>query len=150
MVWDFARSLGLVATSRVDAIDVVGWMMSFVRIGVLRRWLLRVYIVGQVAGVVPLIYDHTLNIYETAPVAGHVHVCPASQTAQPDIDHHHGLIDFHDQCCAIHSIFGPLPPAASVALVVTTAMAVSPAELIAHVSWHPARLDRPPKFLPQV
>jgi len=53
-----------------------------------------------------MMYDHTLNVYETTPVAGHVHVRLASHTAQPDADHHHGLIHFHDQCYAIHSLSG--------------------------------------------
>jgi len=127
---------------------LVGWIMSLVRL--LRPWLLGLYIVAQVAGVVPVMYDHTLNIYETTPVAGHVHVRLASHTAQPDADHHHGLIDLHDQCCAIHSLSGPLPPAVSVSLAETAGVPVSPAELIAHVSWHPARLDRPPKSQPLV
>ena len=61
----------------------------------------------------------TLNIYETPPVAGHVHVRLATHTAQPDAEHHHGFIDFHDQYCAIHSLSGPLPPAVSVSLVET-------------------------------
>jgi len=129
---------------------MVGWIMSFVLVRLLRRWLLGLYIVAQFAGVVPLMYDHTLNIYETTPVADHLHVRLASHTAQPDAQHHHGLIDFHDQCCAIHSLSGPLPPAISVALVDPTGMPVSPPELIERVSWHPARLDRPPKFPPLV
>ena len=129
---------------------MAGWIMSFVRVRLLRRWLLGLYIVAQVAGIVPLMYDHTLNIVETTPVAVHVHIRLASHTAQPDADHHHGLIDFHDQCCAIHSLSGPLPPAVSVALLEITWMPVSPAVLISRVSWHPARLDRPPKSLPLV
>ena len=133
-----------------DRPRAVGWIMSFVRVRLLRRWLLGLYIVAQVAGIVPLMYNHALNIVETTPVAVHVHIRLASHTAQPDADHHHGLIDFHDQCCTIHSLSGPLPPAVSATFVETTAMPVSPAELIALVSWHPARLDRPPKFLPLV
>jgi len=127
---------------------VAGWKMPFVRVGFLRRWLLGLYIVAQVAGVVPLIYDHTLNIYETKPVAGHVHVHLASNSFQPDADHHHGLIDFHDQCCAIQSLSGPLPPAVSVLLAETIGVPLFPAELIARISLHPARLDRPPKSTP--
>ena len=129
---------------------LVGWTMSLVRVRLLRRWLLGLYIIAQVAGVVPVMYDHTLNIYETLPVAGHVHVRLATHTAQPDAEHHHGFIDFHDQCCAIHSLSGPLPLAVSVLLVETAGVPVSPAVLIAHVSWHPSRLDRPPKSLPLV
>ncbi len=122
--------------------------MPFVRVRLLRSWLLGLYIVAQVVGIVPLVRDHTLNIYKTMPVAGQVHVHLPSNAGQPDADHHHGLIDFNDLCCAIHSLSGPLPPAVSVARGETAKIAVSPAELIALVSWHPARVDRPPKLLP--
>jgi len=48
--------------------------MTFVRtIRCLRASLLALFVVAQVAGVVPLIYDHTLNVYETAPVIAHRH-----------------------------------------------------------------------------
>jgi hypothetical protein len=124
--------------------------MALVRMRRLRRLLLGLYLAAQVAGVVPLIHDHTLNVFETTPIVGHVHVQLASSTAQPDADHHHGLIDFHDQCCAIHSLSGPLPPAITVAPGQTAGIPVSPAQLIALVSRHPARLDRPPKSLPLV
>jgi hypothetical protein len=121
-----------------------------VRVCLLRRWLLGLYIIAQVVGVVSLVRDQTINIYEKTPVAGHVHIRLASPAPQPDFDHHHGLIDFHDQCCTIHSLSGPLPPAVSLALVETTATPVPRAELIACVSRHPARLDRPPKLLPPI
>ena len=39
----------------------------------LRACVLGLFVVAQVAGVVPLIYDHTLNVYETTPVATHGH-----------------------------------------------------------------------------
>ena len=125
--------------------------MALVRMRWLRRLLLGLCLAAQVAGVVPLIHDHTLNVFETTPVAGHVHVRLASSTAQPDADHHHGLIDFHDQCCAIYSLSGPLPPpAVAVAPAQTAGIPVAPAQLIARVGRHPARLDRPPKSLPLV
>ena len=124
--------------------------MALARTRWLRRLLTGLYLAAQVAGVVPLIHDHTLNIFETTPIAGHVHVHLASNTAQPDADHHHGLIDFHDQCCAIHSLSGPLPPAIAVAPAETAGIPVSPAPLIARVGFHPARLDRPPKSLPLI
>jgi hypothetical protein len=78
--------------------------MPFVRMSMLRSWLLGLYIVAQVAGVVPLMYDHTLNIYETKPVAGHVHLAIPGDAAEPDMGHHHGMIAFHmsaaqSNCC---------------------------------------------------
>ena len=117
-----------------------------VRVRKLRSWLLGLYIAAQVIGLAPLIYQHTLNIYKAVPVAGHFQL--TSGTTQHDSDHHHGFIDPHDQCCAIHSLTGPLARTVSLALVETAAMRVSPDELVALVSWYSNRLDRPPKALP--
>jgi hypothetical protein len=119
-----------------------------VQVRILRSWLLGLYIAAQVVGLVPLIYEHTLNIYKAVPAAGHVHL--TSGTTQSDTDRHHGLIDFHDQCCAIYSSTGPLPPVTSLALVEGAATRVSPVVMIALASWHSARLDRPPKALPRI
>lgn len=116
----------------------------------LRRWLLGLFVVAQVAGIVPLIYDHTLNVFETAPVAGHVHVHPANNSAAPDADHHHGRIDLHDQCCALHTLTGPLPYAVDLAPGYLTGE-----QIVAAVAYAPAdrtrgRLDRPPKPSPLI
>jgi hypothetical protein len=119
-----------------------------VRVRILRSWLLGLYIAAQVIGLVPLIYEHTLNIYKEVPIAGLVQL--SSGTTQHDSDRQHGLIGFHDECCAIYSLAGPLPPAVSLALEECATMRVSPAELVALVSWHSARLDRPPKAPPLV
>jgi len=46
--------------------------MTFVRaIDWLRASLLALFVVAQVAGVIRLIYDHTLNVFEATPVMGH-------------------------------------------------------------------------------
>jgi hypothetical protein len=120
--------------------------MPFVRIiRCLRAFFLGVFVVAQVAGVVALIYEHTLNIYETAPVASHGHRLVNPTVANPDADHHHGLLDLHDQCCALHTLAGPLPHVlaatpthfASVRIVTTEAVALSGGK--------PALPDRPPK-----
>jgi hypothetical protein len=119
-----------------------------VRVRKLRSWLLGLYIAAQVIGLAPLVYEHTLNVYKAVPVAGHVEL--TSGTTQHDSDHHNDFIDSHDQCCAIHSLTGPLAPTVSLALVEAAAMRVYPAESFALVAWHSARLDRPPKALPLV
>jgi hypothetical protein len=119
-----------------------------VRGRILRSWLLGLYIAAQVIGLLPLIYEHTSNIYKDLPIAGHVQL--SSNTAQDNSERQHGLIGFHDECCAIYSLAGPLPPAVSLALEECATMRVSPAELVALVSWHSARLDRPPKAPPLV
>ena len=84
--------------------------MPFVRtIRCFRACLLGLFVLAQVAAVVPLMYDHTLNIYETTPVAAHQHRLVNPTIANRDADHHHGSLDLHDQCCALHTLAGPLP-----------------------------------------
>jgi len=121
-------------------------MVVWVRI--LRSWVLGLYVAAQVIGLVPLIYEHTLDVYKAVTVAGHVQATGGK--TQQDSDGHHGLNGSHDQCCAIHSLTGPLAPMVTLALVETAAIRVSPPQLAALVSWHSARLDRPPKSLPLV
>jgi hypothetical protein len=82
---------------------------------------------------VPLIYKHMLNIYKEVPMAGYAQL--SSGATQHDSDRQHGLIGFHDECCAIHSLAGPLSPAISLALEECATTRVSPAELVALVSW---------------
>src|SRR5258708_36835628 len=95
--------------SHVQWVGSISNPMMFVRtIYWLRACVLGLFVVAQVAGVVPLIYDHTLNVYETAPVAAHGHRQVKSTAVNPDADHHHGLLDLHDQCCALHTLAGPL------------------------------------------
>ena len=116
-----------------------------VRVRILRSWVLGLYIAAQVIGLVPLIYEHTLEVYKTVTAAGHFQA--TSGKTQHDPHRHHGLSGSHDQCCAIHSLTGPLAPVVSLALVAPAAMRVSPTKLVSLVSWHSGRLDRPPKSL---
>jgi hypothetical protein len=112
-----------------------------------RSWLLGLFVLAQLAGIVPLIHDHTLNVFETAPIAGHIHVQLANNNAAPDADHHHGWIDLHDQCCALHTLAGPLPgvfdlaPGHLLGERIVAAVANAPADS------DRGRLDRPPKAL---
>lgn len=125
--------------------------MSFVRVRSLRTWLLGLYLVAQVAVVVPIMCVHTLNNDDTSVVAGHVHVPLANDTGRPDANHHQGIIGFCDECCANHSLSGILPPpAVSVSLAETAGTPITAAALIAFVNWRPDRLDRPPKSLPSI
>lgn len=49
----------------------------------LRACLMVLFVVAQVAGVVPLICDHTLNVYEAAPIAAHGHPAAKPTVANP-------------------------------------------------------------------
>jgi hypothetical protein len=116
----------------------------------LRRWLLGLFVVAQVVGIVPLIYDHTLNVFETVPVAGHIHVHLANNGAAPDADHHHGRLDLHDQCCALHTLAGPLPCVFDVAPGYLTGECIVAAVANVLADSERDRLDRPPKSSPLI
>ena len=119
-----------------------------VRVRTLRSWLLGLYIAAQVIGLVPLIYEHTLNIYQRAAHSG---PCSTFERHNPTwLRPPTRPNRFPRRCCAIHSLAGPLPPAVSLVLEECATSRVSPAELVVLVSWHSARLDRPPKALPLV
>jgi hypothetical protein len=125
--------------------------MPFVRtIRCLRASLLGLFVVAQVAGVVPLMYDHTLNIYETTPVAAHGHRLANPTVAHPDADHHHGLLDLHDQCCALHTLAGPLPRVLDAAPAHFVSVRIVPTEAIALTGRKPDLPDRPPKPVPLI
>ena len=125
--------------------------MTFVRtIRWFRACLLGLFVVAQMAGVVPLIYDHTLNMYETAPVAAHAHPRVKSTVANPDADHHHGVLDLHDQCCALHTLAGPLPHVLDAAPANFVSVRIVPTEAIALTSGSPSLPDRPPKLVPLI
>jgi hypothetical protein len=113
-----------------------------------RASLLALFVLSQVVGVIPLLYDHTLNVFETAPVAAHGHSHVKSTAANPDADHHHGALDLHDQCCALHTLAGPLPYVIDAAPVDFASIRIMPDELAALTGNDPPFLDRPPRPVP--
>jgi hypothetical protein len=113
-----------------------------------RASLLALFVLSQGVGVIPLIYDHTLNVYETTPVAAHGNPDVKATVASPDADHHHGALDLHDQCCALHTLAGPLPPVIDAAPVAFASVRTVPDESIALTGGNPGVLDRPPRPVP--
>ena len=111
----------------------------------LRASLLALFVVAQVAGVIPLIYDHTLNVYEATPVAAHSHAHLHPTAVTPDADHHHGALDLHDQCCALHTLAGPLPQATGTVPVSFAGFHIVLEELLTLAGGSPGVLDRPPR-----
>jgi hypothetical protein len=111
--------------------------------------LLAVFVLAQAVGVVPLIYEHTLNVYETVPVHAHAHAHPhvKATITNPDADHHHGVLDLHDQCCALHTLAGPLPHVAQAASIHFAAVLVVPEQFVALTGIVPTGIDRPPRPL---
>jgi hypothetical protein len=125
--------------------------MTFFRtIRGLRACLLAIFVIAQLGGVLPLLYDHTLNVFEGQPVAGHTHVHVAASIAAPDADHHHGLLDLHDQCCALHTLAGPLPVTSAAAPLAPASARIAVAITVALAQGRPALPDRPPRSLPLI
>jgi len=114
----------------------------------LRAGLTALFVATQVAGVIPLMHDHTLNVFENAPVAGHLHV--KTSIAAPDADHHHGMLDLHDQCCALHALTGPLPQTNDSAPARYAGTRMIPVAAVLVSDGVPPRLDRPPRPLPRI
>jgi hypothetical protein len=113
----------------------------------LRTWLVGLFALAQIAAVSPLIYEHTLDVLGEAHVrCDHARAAPNA----PDADHHHGILDAHDQCCALHALVGPLPAVADVALANPLSVRIAPATLVALADADPGRLDRPPKPVPLI
>jgi hypothetical protein len=125
--------------------------MTFFRtIRGLRTCLLAIFVIAQLGGVLPLLYDHTLNVFEGQPVAGHVHVHVTVTAVAPDADHHHGLLDLHDQCCALHTLAGPLPTILAATPVERASAPMTLAMAVALAQGRPALPDRPPRSLPLI
>jgi hypothetical protein len=120
-------------------------MRLFRTIRCIRTSLLALFVAAQTLGMLPLLRDHTLNIYETVPVATHHHKHVGIHDRALDADHHHGLLDLHDQCCALHTLAGPLP---NIFEAIPTSFAtarLSPDEWSTLTGADPAVLDRPPR-----
>jgi|SRR6516165_991928 hypothetical protein len=114
----------------------------------LRASLLALFALAQIAGVVPLLHDHTLNVYEAVPVAAHAHAHAKPTVANPDADHHHGALDLHDQCCALHALAGPLPHSPTAAPTGFVGFRLLPVPMVTLTGIDPATLDRPPRSFP--
>jgi hypothetical protein len=121
-------------------------MMILRTIRRLQACVLGLFMVAQVAGIEPLIYDHTLNVFETTPVASHSHRHVSAATS--DENHHHGILDLHDQCCALHTLAGPLPVTANAARVDFADERTAPLPSLALAQRGPVLPDRPPRTLP--
>jgi hypothetical protein len=120
-------------------------MRLFRTIRCIRTSLLALFVAAQTLGMLPLLRDHTLNIYETVPVATHQHSHIGSHGSPVDADHHHGALDLQDQCCALHALSGPLPHAPTAAPALLRSVFLAPTEPLALIGTQPSGLDRPPR-----
>jgi hypothetical protein len=107
-------------------------------------WLVGLFLVAQIAGVMPLISAHTLHVFENKQV---VSGDDGITAVGPHGTHHHGLADLNDQCCAFHHLAGVLPFVVKAAPVRLAKLAIWPFVPRALVIAEPNLLERPPKSL---
>jgi hypothetical protein len=104
------------------------------------------FVAAQVMGVVPLLCDHAKEIYESALVVAGTLSDAIPVTAAPDRNHPDG--DLHDDCCALHSLAGPLPNVVSILAGDSVSAHVLPKSTAPLSGGHPRVLERPPKHTP--
>ena len=108
-------------------------------------WLLGLFLLAQIVGVVPVMFDHAMHVFESQPAvsSAHDHSAPGRHG-----DHRHGVADVKDECCSLHHhLAGVLPFALRAVAIsfVAVLMVVPPARALA--SADPILLERPPKSL---
>jgi hypothetical protein len=123
------------------------------------RWLLGLFLMAQLAGVVPLVTVHLEHAIASeqdaaadsdktgapAHVVSHAHHHHVHHGSSP---HDHGASDPNDQCCTLHHhLAGVLPhaaPARAADRVLAAIVSLPPAPLLPA---DPGLLERPPKLL---
>ncbi len=107
-------------------------------------WLLGLFLVAQIAGVVPLLFDHTFHSLEDQRAVSlvHDHAAPGRHG-----DHRHGVGDVKDECCSLHHLTGVFPIAAIAAPSSFLATRMTAATVGALFTDSSIRIDRPPKTL---
>jgi len=138
----------------VDWHEAIDEMMSPTTKRRIGPWLLGLFFLAQIAGIVPLVGAHLQHIIETqrdiasdladTGVANHVH----RHHANHDHDRHdHGVSDSTDQCCTLHHhLAGVVPSIAGGILrgnLMALLMAFPPSSL---EGAEPTLLERPPKL----
>jgi hypothetical protein len=111
-------------------------------------WLVGLFVLAQIAGVVPLMAAHTHHVFESKQVVtdddGVVSVSPRG------VKHHHSAADLNDQCCAFHHLAGVLAyalPVVPVSFIRVLIVSLPPRMLIAA---DPNPPERPPKSLSSI
>jgi hypothetical protein len=106
-------------------------------------WLLGLFLLAQLAGVVPVMFDHAVHVFESQPAvsSAHDHGAPGRHG-----DHRHGIADVKDECCSLHHhLAGVLPfTVRAVSINFAAVLMVAPPTR-ALASADPVLLERPPK-----
>jgi hypothetical protein len=108
-----------------------------------RPWLLGLFLIAQIAGVVPVMFDHAGHVFESQPALAdaHDHSAPSRHG-----DHRHGIGDMKDECCCLHHhLAGVIPVTMPIAVftLIAVLLVAPPSRTIA--SADPILLERPPK-----
>jgi hypothetical protein len=106
-------------------------------------WFLGLFLIAQIAGIVPVMFDHAVHVFESQPALAdaHDHSAPGRHG-----DHRHGVEDVKDECCALHHhLVGVIPfVAPAVAFSPPASPFVAP-PLRTLASADSVLLERPPK-----
>ena len=106
-------------------------------------WLLGLFLLAQLAGVGPVMFDHAVHVFESQPAvaSAHDHSAPGHHG-----DHRHGIGDVKDECCSLHHhLAGVLPfTVRAVSISFVAVLMVAP-RTRALASADPILLERPPK-----
>jgi hypothetical protein len=113
------------------------------RVQSVRALLTALFIATQVIGVVPLLCDHTKEIYGKAVTVTAARPEAIAATAGSDQVDPDGDLD--DDCCALDSLAGPLPNVASIAAYDLVSPHVFPTPASPLAGRHSRVPERPPK-----
>jgi hypothetical protein len=116
------------------------------RVQSVRALLTALFVATHVFGVVPLLCDHTKEIYERALTVAAAPGEAIAANAETDGVNPDG--NLADDCCAIDSLAGPLPNVASITADRLVSPHVFPALASPLAGGHSRVLERPPKHTP--
>jgi hypothetical protein len=106
-------------------------------------WLLALFLIAEVVGVVPLFSAHTHHVFESKQVvSGNEGITAVGPRGT---HHHHGIADLNDQCCAYHHLAGVLPFIVGARPVKFAKAVIVMRQTRALLPSDPILLERPPK-----
>jgi hypothetical protein len=117
-------------------------------------WLVGLFVVAQLAGVVPV--REASASHSLIQLGGHVHDHgkAAGQSGHHHHDHgmhDHGMVDLDGACCALHALLiGIIPQELGTAPVNFARAALTMISEAPLAAIHPGRLDRPPRPSPLI
>jgi hypothetical protein len=109
-------------------------------------WLIGLFVVAQLSGVVPSRLPHGLLTQNALAMVMHDHHAHATADHAKSSHQHHDS-STGDECCALHlliAVLAPMPDAAPTGLV---SQRVAPTGMDSIAGIRSGRLDRPPRFV---